>query len=125
MENGAAEEHPAIDAILTIVGETHKIVKRIDDRTRHSRDGRRFKHLIQEACFHYWQLGQQNATVRFGQTGRVTYESVFSYYKRQLCDLGIHDATLFKKQIKATIQRKYRENLKSLFDSSRNTPSRD
>ncbi len=59
MENGAAERHPAIYAILTIVGEILKIVKRIDDMIRRRRERRRFNANIQEACFHYWVLGQQ------------------------------------------------------------------
>ncbi len=105
MDNGTAGEHPALYAILTIVGATHKIVKRIYRRKNRPGKRRRYSVMLQEACYHYWDQGQRIAYIRFEQNTKTTYDSVFNYYRKELQALGVSDSELFRLALKARSQR--------------------
>ncbi len=97
--------------ILTLTREIRDIVLRIDDRDRHKMSRRRFSIELQEACWRYWEMGQHIAAVKFGQRGRVTYESVYAYYQRDLKALGVDDVEMFRHILRCRTQRLWRNQM--------------
>ena len=79
------------DALLAVAGETARTVKRIDRRGKKDNRRRRFTVEQQEQCFRYWELGRKNAAIKENSTGKVRYEHVFAYYRRELEALGLKD----------------------------------
>lgn len=77
------------DALLAVTGETARTVKRIDRRDKGDNRRRRFTVEQQEQCFRYWELGRKNAAIKENTAGKVRYEHVFAYYRKELGALGI------------------------------------
>ena len=68
---------------------------RIDARDV-ERGKRQVENEKQDKCFDYWDRGRQNPTIRQIAKGKVTYEDVFNYYKRELEGIGVKDAAEFR-----------------------------
>ena len=83
------------DTLLAVAGETAQTVKRIDRRGKKDNRRRRFTVEQQEQCFRYWELGRKNAAIKENTTGKVRYEHVFAYYRKELTALGIKDCDDF------------------------------
>jgi len=49
-----------------------------------------------DACAAYWSAAHKNAEIRLAMNTRVTYESVFAYFKRELKKQGVDSARSFK-----------------------------
>ena len=83
------------DVLLAVAGETAQTVKRIDRRGKKDNRRRRFTVEQQEQCFRYWELGRKNAAIKENTTGKVRYEHVFAYYRKELKAIGIKDCDDF------------------------------
>ena len=84
------------DTLLSVAGETAATVKRIDRRGKKDNRRRRFTVEQQEQCFRYWELGRKNAAIKENTTGKVRYEHVFAYYRKELKSVGIKSEEEFK-----------------------------
>ncbi len=105
MDNGTAGEPPSLYAILTIVGGTQKTVNRIDDRMRHAGKRHRYPVEKQEACFRYWEIAQQKAQVKLWLNTRVTYTAAYNYFKKDLHGIGVENAVILRRILRARINR--------------------
>ena len=105
------ERDTKTEEILAVAKSTNAIVKRID-----ARDVKRGKRQVeidrQDKCFHYWEIGRKEEAVLTATNGKVTYASVFSYFKRELESIGVTT----EKQFGLLLTRR----LKRLFFRSRN-----
>lgn len=84
-----------IDELRDTTRKTQEIVMRIDARDV-KRGKQQKENDRQDKCFSYWETGRQNQTIRQNATGKVTYEDVFNYYKRELEEIGVRDAAEFR-----------------------------
>ena len=94
-KHGTESANRKADILLAVTGETAKTVKRIDRRGKKDNRRRRFTVEQQEQCFRYWELGRKNAAIKENTTGKVRYEHVFTYYRKELKALGIKDCDDF------------------------------
>lgn len=82
------ESKDVLQEVLDTVRETKGIVTRID--ARDVERGKRQKEIEkQDKCYNYWELGRQKVTVKSNAKGKVTYEDVFNYYKKELESIGV------------------------------------
>ena len=93
------------DALLATSGETLSTVKRIDRRGKRDNRRRRFTVEQQEQCFRYWTLGKKNEKIKENTPGKVRYEHVFAYYRKELASLGIKDEEDFEKALMSRSKR--------------------
>lgn len=100
------------DTLLAVAGETAQTVKRIDRRGKKDNRRRRFTVEQQEQCFRYWELGRKNAAIKENTTGKVRYEHVFAYYRKELKALGIKDCDDFVSALGARSDRICRTRMK-------------
>lgn len=76
------------DEILAVAKDTNAVAKRID--ARDVKRGKRQAEIDrQERCFALWEAGRQKAAVKNGTSSKVTYASVFNYFKRELEGIGV------------------------------------
>ena len=94
-KHGTESANRKADTLLAVAGETAQTVKRIDRRGKKDNRRRRFTVEQQEQCFRYWELGRKNAAIKENTTGKVRYEHVFAYYRKELKALGIKDCDDF------------------------------
>ncbi len=106
-----AELHSATLAILSIVGEIVLIARRVDYRSRHTQDRALYPVALQEECWRYWDNGQKIAAIKYGQRGRVSYKSVYRYFRKELIALGVYDWEAFRGILRARTQRIYRQTI--------------
>ena len=100
-----------LQTLMEFAKSTFAIVSRIDDRARHSSRREAVPIVLQEACFRYWEAGRAKAEIRFGQSTKVTYKSVFDYFKRELNSLGVRDCGEFSKILRVRSKRISRSHL--------------
>ena len=93
------------DTLLAVADETVRTVRRIDKRGKRSNSRQKFSVEIQEACFQYWERGRKSAAVKENSTGKVRYEHVFTYYRKELFALGVKDEKSFKRILIARSKR--------------------
>ena len=84
-----------LDELKDTTRKTQEVVMRIDARdVKHGKQKK--ENDRQDKCFDYWDRGRQNPTIRQTAKGKVTYEDVFNYYKRELEEIGVKDAAEFR-----------------------------
>ena len=93
------------DALLATSGETLSTVRRVDRRGKRDNRRRRFTVEQQEQCFRYWDLGKKHEKIKENTPGKVRYEHVFAYYRKELSALGIKDEKDFKSALGARSDR--------------------
>ncbi len=84
-----------IDELSNRARETQEVIMRIDARDV-KRGKQQKENDRQDKCFSYWEMGRQNQSIRQNAKGKVTYEDVFNYYKRELEEIGVKDAAEFR-----------------------------
>ncbi len=103
----SADPPPAddrIDKLLDLQEETHEAVQRID--TRGKDRGKRAREIEkQERCFSLWEAGRRNPVVVQYARGKVDYEAVFNYYKREIIAIGVENLEEFVKYLRRRIKR--------------------
>ena len=91
------------------MNETRQIVKRID--ARDVKRGKRQSEIArQEKCYSYWEIGRQKEAVMKASNGKVTYEAVFDYYRRELEPIGVKSPEAFKSALRKRIKRISRQS---------------
>jgi len=99
-----APDDARTDEILSAVNETRQIVKRID--ARDVKRGKRQSEIArQEKCYSYWEIGRQKEAVMKASNGKVTYEAVFDYYRRELEPIGVKSPEAFRLSINRRAKR--------------------
>lgn len=93
-----AEKPKVDDEAMALIRDTNARVKRMEARDI-KRGGREKSRELQEACFRYWEIGCTKIAVRNSRNGKPRYEDVFTYYKRELTEIGINDSDEFAKQL--------------------------
>ena len=89
---------------LAVVCETNAIVKRIDARGVRRGQRARMRDL-QEACFRYWEIGCEKVVVKNAVNGRVRYEDVYAYFRRELAELGVGSCEEFSLILQRRLKR--------------------
>ena len=81
-----------------IVEHVDAVAEKVDDARLRGRRGRRAKYseAARAACLSCWDAAQANAVVRNSTNTRVTHESAFRYFSRQLAQHGIDSVKKFK-----------------------------
>lgn len=89
---------------LAVVRETNAIVKRIDGRS--VRRGQRAQARdLQEACYRYWEIGSEKVAVKNATNGKVRYEDVYTYFRRELEELGVETSEEFSRILLRRLKR--------------------
>ncbi len=97
-----AEKADEILAVATetrqIARETQKVTERIDAREV-KRGKRRQDVEMQDRCFGLWESGRAKECVRSAANGKVSYEAVFNYYRRELEAMGVTSSAQFTRAL--------------------------
>ena len=89
---------------LAVVRDTNAIVRRIDSRG--VRRGQRSQaRELQEACYRYWEIGCEKDAVKNATNGKVRYEDVYTYFRRELSELGVETGEEFSRILKRRLKR--------------------
>ena len=84
------------EKIDEVGGKVDAVGKNIDGLQPRKRRKSKYTDAQLEACRAYWNAAQTNVEVKHAINTRITYESVFSYYSRQLAKNGVASVGMFK-----------------------------
>ena len=84
------------EKIDEVGGKVDAVGKKIDGLQPRKRRKSKYTDAQLEACHAYWNAAQTNVEVKHAINTRITYESVFSYYSRQLAKNGVASVGMFK-----------------------------
>ena len=99
-----AVDETTAERTLAVVRDTNAIVRRID--ARGVRRGQRAQARdLQEACYRYWEIGCEKAAVKNASNGKVRYEDVYAYFRRELAELGVETSEEFSRILLRRLKR--------------------
>ena len=85
-----------VSRMEAVGGKVDAVGKKIDGLQPRKRRKSKYTDTQLEACHAYWNAAQTNVEVKHAINTRITYESVFSYYSRQLAKNGVASVGMFK-----------------------------
>ena len=81
---------------LALAKDTNARVRRMDARAARRGERERAREL-QEACYRYWEIGSAKEAVRNSCNGRPRHGDVFSYFRRELAEIGVETGEEFSR----------------------------
>ena len=85
-----------VEKIGEVGGKVDAVGKKVDGIRLKRKRKRKFTASQIEVCRSYWDAAQNNIEVRHSINTRVTYESVYDYYRIKLAAAGVTSVKLFK-----------------------------
>ena len=95
-------------------GKVAAVGKKVDRLRLRGERKSKYGDNARNTCLMYWEMAQENAEVRHAINTRVTYESVFTYFKGKLVAAGINTVKKFKAVLHATKNLEYARRVKAL-----------
>ena len=95
-------------------GKVEAVGKKVDRLRLKGKRKSKYGDNARNACLMCWEMAQENAEVRHAINTRVTYESVFTYFKGKLVAVGINTVKKFKAVLHATKNLEYARRIKAL-----------
>ena len=95
-------------------GKVEAVGKKVDRLRLKGKRKSKYGDNARNACLMCWEMAQENAEVRHAINTRVTYESVFTYFKGKLVAAGINTVKKFKAVLHATKNLEYARRIKAL-----------
>ena len=86
----------AAEETLALAKDTNARVRRMDARDARRGERERAREL-QEACYRYWEIGSAKEAVRNSCNGRPRHGDVFSYFRRELAEIGVETGEEFSR----------------------------
>ena len=84
------------EKIGEVGGKVDAVGKKVDCLQPRRKHKSKYTDAQLEACRAYWNAAQTNVEVKHAINTRITYESVFSYYARQLAKIGVDSVGAFR-----------------------------
>ena len=84
------------EKIGEVGGKVDAVGKKVDRLQPRRKRKSKYTDAQLEACRAYWNAAQTNVEVKHAINTRITYESVFSYYARQLAKIGVDSVGAFR-----------------------------
>ena len=84
------------EKIGEVGGKVDAVGKKVDCLQPRRKRKSKYTDAQLEACRAYWNAAQTNVEVKHAINTRITYESVFSYYARQLVKIGVDSVGTFR-----------------------------
>ena len=84
------------EKIGEVGGKVDAVGKKVDRLQPRRKRKSKYTDAQLEACRAYWNAAQTNVEVKHAINTRITYESVFSYYARQLAKIGVDSVGTFR-----------------------------
>lgn len=84
------------EKIGEVGGKVDAVGKKVDCLQPRRKRKSKYTDAQLEACRAYWNAAQTNVEVKHAINTRITYESVFSYYARQLAKIGVDSVGAFR-----------------------------
>ena len=79
-----------------IIGHVDAVGAKVEKLKVRSKRRSKYSDAMREACLSYWEAAQNNAAIRYAINTRITYETVFRYFAKQLAEHGIDSVKKFK-----------------------------
>ena len=100
IDANTAEIESRIDAvggkIDEVGGKVEAVGKKVDLIQPRKKRKSKYTEAQLETCRAYWNAAQTNAEVKHAINTRITYGAVFGYYSRQLKEIGVKSAGMFR-----------------------------
>ncbi len=93
-----------LESVMQKLDSMQEILVRIDSRSVER--GKRQREINrQEKCFEYWEIGRNKDAIRRSANGKVTYEDVFNYFKRELSSVSVYTEAEFVELLNRRLKR--------------------
>ena len=102
------------ERIDDVGGKVDAVGKKVDRIQPRRKRKRKYTDVQAETCRAYWDVAQTNAEVKHAINTRITYESVFNYYTRQLAKIGVRTVETFKAIIHSSQNRECEDRKREL-----------
>ena len=129
--DAAAKRKATVDT-KKIIAEVKTIAKKIDDgkaeivehvdavgakvdKLKFSKKRKsKYSDTAREACLSYWDAAQNNSEIRHSINTRITHDTVFRYFARQLAEHGVTTVQQFTRILHTTQSLEYSRRVKKL-----------